>query len=202
MSGEEIHFYAASGEYGCFSNFSPHRVSVGGVEWKTAEHYFQAQKFAGTDAERAIRAAPTPARAKELGNSRSLPLRKDWEKVKEGVMEIALRAKFEQNPDARKALVGTGDRRLVERTRQVGWGRSLPPQSRGRRRASGSGWPLEDKKSLMENSSFWVRSGAAAQNRGWRARASRPKRSTLSCPKSAEKRGKCRPRWSRPAPAP
>jgi ribonucleotide reductase alpha subunit len=75
---EEILFYAASCEYGCFSNFVSHRVSVGGMEWKTAEHYFQAQKFAGTDAER----------AKELGNSRSLPLRKDWEKVKEGVMEI------------------------------------------------------------------------------------------------------------------
>jgi predicted NAD-dependent protein-ADP-ribosyltransferase YbiA (DUF1768 family) len=39
-----IHFYSASGDYGCFSNFSRHPVFLKGKRWPTSEHYFQAQK--------------------------------------------------------------------------------------------------------------------------------------------------------------
>jgi predicted NAD-dependent protein-ADP-ribosyltransferase YbiA (DUF1768 family) len=39
-----IHFYSTAGEYGCFSNFSPHPIFLKGQRRKTSEHYFQAQK--------------------------------------------------------------------------------------------------------------------------------------------------------------
>ena len=43
------------------------------------EHYFQAQKFAGTEYEERVRRARTPADAKSLGRNRSFPLREDWD---------------------------------------------------------------------------------------------------------------------------
>ena len=43
-----IHFYSPRDEYGCFSNFFAAPIRLGGKTWPTSEHYFQAQKFAGT----------------------------------------------------------------------------------------------------------------------------------------------------------
>ncbi len=44
-----ILFYSVrESPYGCFSNFSPHPFEFDGKRWPTSEHYFQAQKFAGT----------------------------------------------------------------------------------------------------------------------------------------------------------
>ena len=35
-------------EYGCFSNFAHYGFELDGKWWMTSEHYFQAQKFYGT----------------------------------------------------------------------------------------------------------------------------------------------------------
>jgi hypothetical protein len=113
---EPIHFYSTRGEFGCFSNFSRHAVFLKGKRWPTSEHYFQAQKFAGTSHEEAVRCAKTPSEAASLGRSRKLPLRKDWESVKDEVMREAVRAKFTQHEDLREILLGTGDALLVEHT--------------------------------------------------------------------------------------
>ena len=43
-----IYFYSVREEYGCFSNFSAHAITLKGKRWPTTEHYFQAQKFPGT----------------------------------------------------------------------------------------------------------------------------------------------------------
>jgi hypothetical protein len=111
-----IHFYSTIDEYGCLSNFSPHVIRLGGKAWPTTEHYFQAQKFPDADHVEKIRLARTPAVAKQLGRSRTVPLRPDWEAVKEQVMLDALRAKFAQHDDLRAILLGTGDALLVEHT--------------------------------------------------------------------------------------
>ena len=50
-----IRFYSTTGAHGCFSNFSRHPFELGGKRWPTSEHYFQAQKFAGTPREEEIR---------------------------------------------------------------------------------------------------------------------------------------------------
>src|SRR5437660_406335 len=102
-----IHFYTTSGAYGCFSNFSRHPVYLAGKRWRTTEHFFQAQKFHGTTHEEAVRQCQTPKQAAEMGRSRKLPLRRDWEGVKDQVMLEAVRAKFTQHKDLRAVLLGT-----------------------------------------------------------------------------------------------
>src|SRR3974390_1074688 len=111
-----IHFYRVNEPYGEFSNFSPHPFGLQGKTWPTSEHYFQAQKFAGTDQEEAIRQAKSPMIAARLGRSRSHPLRPDWEKIKDDVMREALLAKFTQNPALRWLLLSTEEEELIEHT--------------------------------------------------------------------------------------
>lgn len=109
-----IYFYATTGEHGCFSNFSRHGFTLDGVYWKTSEHYFQAQKFAGTEHVELIRLAKTPNQAALMGRDRKRPLRADWETVKEGIMQTAVLAKFSQNAEIRAVLLATGDEQLIE----------------------------------------------------------------------------------------
>src|SRR5271170_310909 len=111
-----IHFYSASGEYGCFSNFSPHSIRLKGKTWPTSEHYFQAQKFVGSPDEEEVRAAKSPMIAARMGRSRKRPLRRDWESVKDTIMHEAVLAKFTQHDDLREILLGTGEAVLVEHT--------------------------------------------------------------------------------------
>jgi len=111
-----INFYSTTGEYGCFSNFSRHPIFLAGKRWRTSEHYFQAQKFAGEPDEEEVRLARTPMIAARMGRERKRPLRRDWEGVKERVMMDALRAKFTQHEELKAVLLGTGDAVLVEHT--------------------------------------------------------------------------------------
>lgn len=109
-----IYFNGTTGPHGCFSNFSRHGFELDGAYWPTSEHYFQAQKFAGTDHAEAVRRAPTPKEAAAMGRDRALPLRPDWEQVKDGVMRRAVRRKFETYPELRHVLLATGDELIVE----------------------------------------------------------------------------------------
>ena len=111
-----INFYSVSAEYGCFSNFSPHPITLKGKTWPTSEHYFQAQKFAGTPDEDEVRMARTPMIAARMGRSRERPLRPDWETVKDAIMHEAVLAKFTQHADLCKTLLETGDATIVEHT--------------------------------------------------------------------------------------
>jgi N-glycosidase YbiA len=111
-----INFYAVREAFGEFSNFSAHPISMGGKTWPTTEHYFQGQKFAGTEHEEEIRKTKSPMIAARLGRDRRKPLRQDWEQVKEVIMRDALRAKFAQHPELRSLLLSTGEAKLVEHT--------------------------------------------------------------------------------------
>lgn len=120
---EEIRFYRVQDPYGELSNFAPFPVQLRGRRWPTSEHFFQAQKFAGTEHEEAIRQASSPTVAARMGRSRQRPLRADWEEVKDRLMLEAVRAKLAQHPGVRSLLLGTGEARLVERTaRDSYWG--------------------------------------------------------------------------------
>jgi ribA/ribD-fused uncharacterized protein len=114
---EPIHFYRVKDAYGEFSNFSPHSFRLKDRIWPTTEHYFQAQKFAGTEHEEEIRNIRSPMIAARAGRSRARPLRADWEGIKEAVMREALHAKFTQHRKLRALLVSTGECELVEHTK-------------------------------------------------------------------------------------
>jgi len=96
-------------EYRNFANFSPHAFTLKGV-WPTANHYFQAMKFEGTDAQHQerIRAESDPFKASMLGKQRCHPIRHDWDEKREEVMTEAVFAKFSQNEDIQKLLLSTG----------------------------------------------------------------------------------------------
>lgn len=111
-----ILFYRLNEPYGAFSNFSPHPFQLKNKAWPTTEHYFQAQKFAGTTHEEEIRLLGSPMVAARAGRSRKRPLRTDWVTVRDDVMREALRAKFTQHAELRELLLSTGDARLVEHT--------------------------------------------------------------------------------------
>lgn len=118
-----IRFYRTGDAFGEFSNFAPFPVCLKGVEWPTAEHYFQAQKFAGTPDEEAIRRADSPMGAAKMGRERSRPLRPDWESVKDEIMREAVLAKFQQHPSLRGMLLSTGDAEIIEHTKNDAyWG--------------------------------------------------------------------------------
>ena len=109
--------------YGCFSNFSPHPFELDGRLWPTSEHYFQAQKFAGTEHEEAVRLAASPMIAARMGRSRHRPLRRDWDRVKDDVMRRGVLRKFETHADIRAILLATGDEPIVENApRDYYWG--------------------------------------------------------------------------------
>ena len=54
----------------------------------------------------------SPSSAKALG--RRVPLRSDWEEVKDFIMEAVCYAKFTQNEGLKEKLIATGDAKLVE----------------------------------------------------------------------------------------
>ena len=112
-----IRFYRISEPYGEFSNFSAHPIDLKDRIWPTAEHYFQAQKFAEAEHQEAIRGAKSPMIAARMGRSRQRPLRGDWEMVKDELMCEALHAKVTQHANLRAMLLSTGDAELIEHTR-------------------------------------------------------------------------------------
>jgi len=66
-------------------------MQIAGKTWPTSEHYFQGQKFAGTEHEEAIRRQESPTIAARIGRDRNRPLRPDWEQVKDDIMREAVR---------------------------------------------------------------------------------------------------------------
>jgi N-glycosidase YbiA len=110
-----IHFYVEREKpYGCFSNFSPHGFMLENLYWSTSEHYFQAQKFIGTPHLERVRQMRTPKDAARIGRDRALPLRPDWEQVKDAVMRKVVLQKFRTHADIREILLSTGEQLLVE----------------------------------------------------------------------------------------
>ena len=94
MESDRVNFYSAQDEYGWFSNFSRHKVFYKGHSWPTSEHAFQAMKFEGTEHEITVLRAKNPKQAAAIGRNRKLPLRPDWEEVKDQIMEEIVSAKF------------------------------------------------------------------------------------------------------------
>lgn len=120
---EVIEFYRAGDANGIFSNFHQAPITIDGKLWKSTEHYFQAMKFEGTPYEEYIRNCSTPGMAAKEGRRRDLPLRSDWEAVKDNYMRKALYAKFVYIPECYYALIGTGKATLVEHTKNDSyWG--------------------------------------------------------------------------------
>lgn len=109
-----VFFYSRTDDFGDFSNFSSHGIEMDGEWWPTVEHYFQAQKFLDDAYRERIRGAHSAKQAAELGRSRKVPLRPDWEEVKDGIMRAAVLKKFQTHRALADLLLSTGDEAIVE----------------------------------------------------------------------------------------
>ena len=120
-----VMFYSKSREYSWLSNFSDHGFTLNGIRWPSVEHFYQAQKYVGTEVAERIRKAESTAKARKVGQDRSLVPRPDWDGVKEEVMRRAVRAKFEQNRRLREQLLATEEEDLVHESKSdLFWGRN------------------------------------------------------------------------------
>ncbi len=105
-----IAFYDVHAEpFGSLSNFSKHPFGLDNAWYPTAEHAFQAAKFAGMPQAQTIRQTRGPRDAARMARDCRALVRKDWDRVKDDVMTRILAAKFAAHPDLRRLLVGTGD---------------------------------------------------------------------------------------------
>lgn len=124
-----IKFYGRTkpnSKYWPFSNFYPAIFQDDlGRKWPTSEHYFQAMKFNSAAAlninneyiitiQEYIRKQSTPSKAAKEGRRRDLPLRNNWESIKNDIMYQALWYKFTQHIDLRNLLCETKDSILIE----------------------------------------------------------------------------------------
>lgn len=112
-----LYFYKVRDPYGCFSNFSRHPVIFQEKEWRTVEHYYQAQKFHNTQQDEImeiIRNCDSPEKAAATGRNPQYRLRPDWDQVKQGIMTEAVWQKFTRHQDIQKILLDTGEEYLVE----------------------------------------------------------------------------------------
>lgn len=113
---DTINFYLVDDAYGAFSNFASYPIMLDDKLWPTTEHYFQAQKFVGTEHEEQIRLELSPMKAARMGRDRKRPLRQDWDTIKDDAMRTALMAKFTQYLELRSLLLETGNATIVEHT--------------------------------------------------------------------------------------
>lgn len=98
-------------QYAFLSNFYEVCVTYDGLTYGSNEAAFQAQKCLTLE-EKLPFTKVRPSKSKSMG--RRVLLRPDWEKVKVGIMEEIVRAKFTQNPELAQKLLDTGDKILVE----------------------------------------------------------------------------------------
>lgn len=105
-----------SGPWAALDNFYHAPIDMPGIGWcDTVEHAFQAAKASNRKMRERIRTAAGPGAAKALGRDRSQNrYRKDWERVRYGVMRTALEVKFATHPDLLALLRSTGTREIQE----------------------------------------------------------------------------------------
>jgi N-glycosidase YbiA len=121
-----IYFYKVDAPYGCFSNFSPHSIELGGQVWATVEHYYQAHKFQHTkfeDLMAQIHAASTPELAAAIGRNCKYQPHPDWDLAKCEIMYDAVRQKFSQHQEIQQVLIDTLTAEIIEDSpRDYFWG--------------------------------------------------------------------------------
>lgn len=109
---KETRITSFRGKYAFLSNFYPAEVEYEGMTYPSNEAAFQAAKCLDPEDRIPFTEQTNPAAAKRMG--RKVSLRPDWERVKTGIMEDIVRAKFTAHPDLARQLTATGEMPLIE----------------------------------------------------------------------------------------
>jgi len=97
-----------------FKNTSPHSFTLDGEQWRSAEHYVQAQRFNCSEIQAEVRESTYPFSAKTIARERPEALRPDWHEIRDAVVEKAVRSKFQSHPDLSEKLCATGEAEIIE----------------------------------------------------------------------------------------
>ncbi len=141
-----ILFYDKDEDYGVCSNFYHYTITLDGKEYMTTEHYFQAQKFAGSpkgdEYAELIRSTDTPAKAKYMAGQKingrysgwyiskqdkrkindvikeykEVKINPNWNSIRDNIMRKCCYEKFKG--ELKEKLLETGDNLLVEHTKR------------------------------------------------------------------------------------
>ena len=136
-------------KYYFLSNFFPSPIVIGGFEYSTVEHWYQANKTTDRAEFNKIRKALTPGLAKRLGRRSSL--RSNWKEIRDQIMFFGVFNKFLQNPELAEKLIETGCMPLVEGNtwHDNYWGQCFCEKCRVIRGQNKLGRILESVRSLL-----------------------------------------------------
>lgn len=98
-------------EHFFLSNFYIHPIIINGREYKSSEHYFQACKMLRAEDHDLVSNQELPGLARKLAHL--LPMRDDWDQVKDNIMRQALKEKF-ADPELKSKLLSTAPAELIE----------------------------------------------------------------------------------------
>ena len=100
------------GEHRFLSNFYPAPVEFEGITYPTVEHAYQAAKTENPLWRVIILGCETAGEAKRCG--RKVPLRKNWNRVRQAVMTNLIWQKFSKHEHLKQKLLATGVQPLIE----------------------------------------------------------------------------------------
>jgi ribA/ribD-fused uncharacterized protein len=128
---------------GVFSQWHETPFTIGGLDFNTAEQWMMVNKavlFGDQKRAHAIMASADPAEQKRFGQMVESFDSAIWDAYKIDIVVAGNRAKFAQNPGARRQLVATGDAMLVEANpRDWNWGAGIAADHPDLGKPSG--WP-------------------------------------------------------------
>lgn len=149
-----VFFWKDDEENGFFSNWYRRKFVIDDFEYLHVEQYMMAQKaklFHDSERYTAILRATKPWECKDLGKQVTPFDSKAWNDVKFEVVKAGNRAKYEQNPDLKSALLNTGNAILAEASpKDKIWGIGLDAAAAAN--TDPSKWPGQNLlgKALME----------------------------------------------------
>ncbi len=113
-----IGFFHEYEAYGCFSNWYPAEFDYAGKHFLNAEQFMMYHKvmmFGKYDLAEQIMKSKDPYECKKIAGQKFPEFRAEiWEEVCQTVVKRGVKAKFVQNPDLLKKLLGTGEALLAE----------------------------------------------------------------------------------------
>lgn len=118
--GDQVYFQS---QHSVLSNLYPCHLVIDGFHYSSAEQALQCSKASyakATAASNRIWEERDPYEQKKLGEQ--IAQSTGWDNQKVEKLERILEAKFSQNPELKKALLITGNRKLNEATRDSFWG--------------------------------------------------------------------------------
>ncbi|QVL50569.1 MAG: NADAR family protein [Thiocapsa sp.] len=101
-------------EQNLLSAVSPRPFPLDDAEWPTAEHYVLAMQFEDPTLKAEIRSALDLLQARKLAKRHKRKIRPDRESVRRVYMTRAIYTRCLSHPESARALLETGDKRIVE----------------------------------------------------------------------------------------